>query len=81
MVRASVKPTASLIAVILVLAFILILSILAYIEAWNTIRSMEGLTDAMVKAVASCLLVLLSILLVLAAASIALALYFLLQPR
>ena len=74
------KPVAPYIAVILVLAFILVLSVLAYIEAWNTIRSMEGLMDAMMKTVASCLLVLLSILLALAAASIALALYFLLQP-
>ena len=74
------RTTASYIAIILVLAFMLALSVIAYIEAWNAIRSMEGLMDSMVKALASCLFILLSILLAIAAALTALTLFLLPSP-
>jgi len=61
------KLTVSYIALILVLIFILILSIIAYIEAWDMIKHAEGSMDYMEKALASCMLILLSILIITAA--------------
>jgi len=73
------KTTVSLIALLIVLAFMLALAVVAYIEAWDTLKYIAGLSDGMIKAVASCLLVLLSVLLVMLSASIAAALYYMLS--
>jgi len=61
------KTTVSRIALLIVLALILAIGIIMYIEAWDMIKSAEGLMDYTEKALASCMLILLSILLITAA--------------
>jgi hypothetical protein len=73
------KLTVSCIAILLVLAFMLTLSVIAYIEAWNTVKSSMGLMDAMYRALAGCILILLTILLVMLSVSVAVILYCMLS--
>lgn len=69
----------TVIALLIVLVFMLTLSILAYIEAWNMVKSSEGFMDAMLRAIASCMLVLLSILIILLCVSVSVTLYCMLS--
>jgi len=69
------KTTVSLIALLIVLAFMLALGIIAYREAMDLIKHSEDMVDYMHRAIASCMLILLFIYLILVCLSISIAVY------
>jgi len=73
------RVTISVIVLLVVLAFMLALGVIAYMEAWNLVKHSEDMVDYMYRAIASCMLILMSICLILIGLSIAIAVYHMLS--